>query len=199
MNNINQPKYKHELTEKSFNDCLPDYLKFASRLFFTPIEVAKTASTWLTETNAKHILDIGAGVGKFCITGARQSSSHFYGVEHRASIAKIGNQITKHFEISNATILHSNILDVDFSNYDAFYLFNPFYENLEHAKRLNDEVSLEENLYLKYLNYTDEQLDKAKIGTRLVTYHGNNFEVPSSYSKVQDAYNGDLKLWVKLE
>jgi predicted RNA methylase len=199
MNIINQPKYKHELTEKSFNDCLPDYLKFASRLFFTPIEVAKTASEWLTETDAKKILDIGAGVGKFCITGASQSSSHFYGIEHRASITKIGNQIAKHFELKNATILHSNILDVDFSNYDAFYLFNPFYENLELAKRLNDEVPLEENLYLKYINYTDEQLDKAKIGTRLVTYHGNNFEVPNSYTKVQDAFNGDLKLWVKQE
>jgi len=36
MNNLNNPIYKHELTEKSFNDCLPDYLKFASRLFSLP-------------------------------------------------------------------------------------------------------------------------------------------------------------------
>ncbi len=192
-------KEKPELTEKSFNDCLPDYLKHASRLYFTPIDVAKKAGEWLTELNAKRILDIGAGVGKFCIAGANQSSSHFYGIEHRASIAKIGNQIAKHFEISNATILHSNILDIDFSNYDAFYLFNPFYENLEYSKRLNDEVLLEERLYLTYLKYTDDQLDKAKVGTRLVTYHGNNFEVPSSYTKVQDAFNGDLKLWIKQE
>ena len=199
MNIINQSNYKHELTEKSFNDCLPDYLKFASRLFFTPIEVAKTASIWLTETDAKHVLDIGAGVGKFCITGARHCDSHFYGIEHRASIAKIGNQIAKHFELSNATILHSNILDVDFSNYDAFYLFNPFYENLEYAKRLNDEVLLKESLYQVYLKYTDEQLNRAKKGTRLVTYHGNNFEVPNSYKKDREDYNNNLKLWIKQE
>ncbi len=54
-------------------------------------------------------------------------------------------------------------------------------------------------LYQVFLKYTDDQLDKAKVGTKLVTYHGNNFEVPNSYVKINDAFNGDLKLWVKQE
>ena len=188
---------KLELTEESFKSFLPDYLKFASRLYFTPMDVAKQASLWLTENNAKRILDIGAGVGKFCITGASNFDSHFYGVEHRASLSKIGNQIAKHFELPNVTILNANILNIDFSNYDGFYLFNPFYENLEFSKRLNDEVKLAASLYQVYLKYTDDQLDKAKKGTRLVTYHGNNFEVPNSYIKENEAFNSTLKLWVK--
>jgi predicted RNA methylase len=192
-----KPNYKIELTEESFKSFLPDYLKFASRLYFTPIEVAKMASYWLTENKANRILDIGAGVGKFCITGARNFENHFYGVEHRMSLAKIGNQLIKHYELTNATIINANILDINFSDYDAFYLFNPFYENLEFDKRLNDEVEIKENLYQIYLKYTDDQLDNAKEGTRLVTYHGNNFEVPNSYKKEKDAFNGDLKLWVK--
>lgn len=189
--------YKHELTEIGFNNLLPGYLKFAARLYFTPIEVAKQAAYWLTENNEKHILDIGAGVGKFCITGARNFDCHFYGVEHRKSLVSIGNQFTKHYELTNATIINANILDINFSNYDGFYIFNPFYENLEIDKRLNDEVKLEAELYQVYLKHTDDQLDQAKKGTRLVTYHGNNFEVPNSYKKEKDAFNGDLKLWIK--
>ena len=82
------------------------------------------------------------------------------------------------------TLLNANILDIDFSNYDGFYIFNPFYENLEKTKRLNDEVKLKAELYQVFLKYTDDQLDKAKVGTKLVTYHGNNFEVPNSYARV---------------
>lgn len=197
MENAQKLIHTHELTEKSFENFLPAYLRSASRLHFTPIEVAKTATEWLTETSAKNILDIGAGVGKFCITGAYYSNAHFYGIEHRESLCNIGNQITGHFGLSNVTIQHANILDIQFSDYDAFYLYNPFYENLEYVKRLNDEVALEENLYQVYLNHTETQLDQTKIGTRLVTYHGNNFEVPDSYEKAKDAFNGELKLWIK--
>ncbi len=186
-----------ELTDTSFNELLPGYLKFAARLYFTPIEVAKKAAEWLTENNEKRILDIGSGVGKFCIAAASHVDSHFYGVEYRKSLVQVGKHIAKHYQLNNVTLLNANILDIDFSNYDGFYIFNPFYENLEKTKRLNDEVKLKAELYQVFLKYTDDQLDKAKVGTKLVTYHGNNFEVPNSYTKINDAFNGDLKLWVK--
>lgn len=187
------------ISDVGFNNLLPDYLKFAARLYFTPIEVAKQAAEWLTENNEKRILDIGAGVGKFCIAAANHVDCHFYGVEYRKSLVQVGKHIAKHFELNNVTLLNANILNIDFSDYDGFYLFNPFYENLEKTKRLNDEVKLKAELYQVFLKYTDDQLDKAKAGTKLVTYHGNNFEVPNSYVKIKDAFNGDLKLWVKQE
>lgn len=190
-------KHKFELTEVGFNNLLPGYLKFAARLYFTPINVAKQAAEWLTENDEKRILDIGSGVGKFCITGAYYVNAHFYGVEYRKSLVQVGKHLAKHYELNNVTLLNANILDINFSDYDGFYLFNPFYENLEMAKRLNDEVKLEAELYQVFLKYTDDQLDKAKTGTKLVTYHGNNFEIPNSYTKINDAFNGDLKLWVK--
>lgn len=197
MENSQKLIHTPELTEKSFESFLPAYLRNASRLHFTPIEVAKTAAEWLTETGAKSVLDIGAGVGKFCITGAYYFNAHFYGIEQRESLCRIGNQIAGHFGLINVTIQHANILNIQFSDYDAFYLYNPFYENLEFVKRLNDEVTLAEDLYQVYLNHTETQLDKAPKGTRLVTYHGNNFEVPNSYEKTKDAFNGELKLWIK--
>ncbi|MBL7933988.1 MAG: class I SAM-dependent methyltransferase [Bacteroidia bacterium] len=185
------------LTEEDFNSFLPDYLKRASRIFFTPVRMAQTASQWLVEDGRKTVLDIGAGVGKFCITGALQNNSLYCGIEYRKSLAQIGSRIITQNKIQNATVLYGDIIDVDFVNFDAFYLYNPFYENLLYASRLNNEVELKESFYDRYLKYTEDQLDKTKPGTRLVTYHGNNFEIPASFKKVRESGNRLLKLWIR--
>ncbi|MES2515263.1 MAG: methyltransferase domain-containing protein [Bacteroidota bacterium] len=196
----NQNIYRHPLTEIGFNNLLPHALKQATQLYFTPVEVAQTAAEWLTENHEEKILDIGAGVGKFCVAAARVCNKQFYGVEYRETLVEIGNELIDHFEVSaNASMIFSNITNINFLEYDAFYLFSPFYENLEPEQRLNDEVEIEEKLYQVYLDYTESQLAKAKMGTRLVTYFGNNFEVPDSYQRVRDAYDGSLKLWIKME
>jgi predicted RNA methylase len=194
-----QKKYKYELTEIGFNNLVPPDLKQASQSHFTPLDVAQVAAEWLTENNEQKILDIGSGVGKFCIAAARSYDCLFYGIEYRKSLVEIARELIEHYETDNVTMIHSNIINNDFSEYDAFYLFNPFYENIEVDQRLNNEIELEEKLYQIYLDYTEAQLAKAKPGTRLVTYYGNNFEVPDSYQRVRDAFDGSLKLWIKQE
>ena len=192
-------KHKHELTEIGFTTLLSLNLKQASQLYFTPIDIAQTAAEWLTANNELKVLDIGSGLGKFCIAGARFSDKHFYGVEHRNSLVELANKLANYYETENVTFLNTNILEIDFSEYDSFYFFNSFYENLETEQRLNDEVELTEDLYQSYLEYTEKQLDGLKVGTRLVTYFGNNFEVPNSYQRVRDVFDGALKLWIKME
>lgn len=191
---ISQTKH---VTEENFCRLLPQYLQKASRLYFTPVHIARTAAQWLTETGNKNILDIGAGVGKFCIVGAKHSDSHFYGIEYRPSLAKLANELITHYEINNATILHSDVMDVEFSDYDAFYMYNPFYENLISSLRLNTEVELSGSLYGYYRKYTEDQLEKTRSGTRLVTFHGNNFEIPCSFQKEKETEDRALKLWIK--
>ncbi len=185
------------LTEGNFNSSLPDYLQTRSKRFFTPFHVAQTATDWLTEDGKKTILDIGAGVGKFCIAGSTYSDSFFCGIEYRPSLAKIANELIIKFKISNAIVQHGDITEIDFKNFDAFYLYNLFFENLIPSLRLNNEVELTTALYAYYFKHTEMQLDKAKSGTRLVTYHGNNFEVPASFKKVKENQDGTLKLWIK--
>lgn len=188
-------KHKTELTEENFNSMLPEYLQRASGVYFTPIHIAKTASQWLTEDGNKKVLDIGAGVGKFCITGARNSDSFFYGIEYRPGLVKLANKLAISFGTKNVLVSCANIFDVDFFRFDAFYLFNPFYENFEFQKRLNNEVTLISELYSYYSKYTKAQLERTKAGTRLVTYYGNHDEVPESFEKVKE--NNSLKLWIK--
>ncbi|WP_317897738.1 class I SAM-dependent methyltransferase [Aurantibacillus circumpalustris] len=188
---------KKSVTEENFNQLLPEYLQEKSRLYFTPIHIARTAALWLTENGEKKVLDIGAGVGKFCITGANYVNSHFYGIEYRQSLVKLANELISYYKIENATIVNENVINVDFTNYDSFYLYNPFYENLIASERLNNEVELKDSLYGYYLKHTEQQLDKTKPGTKLVTFHGNNFEVPDSFEKIKETQDATLKLWIK--
>jgi len=191
-------KNKLELTEENFLAQLPEYLKRASEIFFTPLHVGVVATDWLTENGDKRVLDIGAGIGKFCISGAaHRRNSYFFGIEYRQSIAKQANDLIKKFNLNNAVVQHGDMMEIDFENFDAFYLFNPFYENLSISKRLNNEVELENSLYMYYYKNTELKLSQTKVGTRLVTYHGNNFEVPQSFKKIRQSENGALKLWIK--
>lgn len=190
-------KHSLSLSEEGFNALLPGHLQKVSRIYFTPFYVARIAAQWLTEDGQKKILDIGAGVGKFCIAGAVNSDSEFHGVEYRPSLVKLANRIIAHYEIRNAFIHKGNVVETDFERFDAFYMYNPFYENLAHSDRLNSEVELARSLYVHYFNHTEQKLDKTRPGTRLVTFHGNNFEVPGSFKKLKEAENGSLKLWIK--
>ncbi len=188
---------KLQLTEDNFNSLLPEYLQKKSKIYFTPIHIAQTATQWLTSDGKKKILDIGAGVGKFCIAGATYSDSYFCGVEYRPSLTKLANELIDQFGIKNAVVLNKNILDVDFTTFDAFYMYNPFYENLAFGNRLNSEVTLATSLYNYFFNHTEQQLDKTKPGTRLVTFHGNNYEVPDSFEKIKENEDYSLKLWIR--
>jgi type I restriction-modification system DNA methylase subunit len=186
------------MTEENFSRLLPTYLQRVSKLYFTPIHIAKIAAQWLTESGKQKILDIGAGVGKFCIAAAKHTDSHFYGIEYRLSLVNLANELINHYDVPNATILHNDVVDVDFSDYDAFYLYNPFYENLIPSKRLNNEVELASSRYRHYLSYTENQLHKTRSGTRLVTFHGNNLEIPGSFVQLKEAEDGLLQLWERL-
>ena len=190
-------KHKLELTEDNFSRLLPVYLQRASKMYFTPLQIAELATKWLTEDGRRCILDIGAGVGKFCIAGARNSDSLFCGIEYRPSLARLANSLIHQFEIENANVQYGDVKEVDFTNYDAFYMYNPFYENLFSLNSLNDEVELDGSFFQYYRSYTAKQLEKTVTGTRIVTYHSEMSDLPCSFKKIKEAENGTLRLWIK--
>jgi hypothetical protein len=185
------------LTEESIRKLLPEYLQRASKTHFTTLHIASMATEWLTEDGHKNILDIGAGIGKFCIAGAMESKSMFTGIEYRESLVKIAQELISHFGLKNVVVKQGNIIHFDFSPYNAFYLYNSFYENIQVNKRLNDEMPLSDALHKTYQEYTRKQLDLCKPGTRLVTFHGDNDEVPDSFAKVKESKDKYLKLWIR--
>lgn len=182
---------------ETFDSLFPDTVRTLSQIHWTPLSVAKTAATFLALKPGSKILDIGSGVGKFCLAGAHYfPESEFYGVEQRLDLvhfAQIAKQVS---EINNASFIHANFTQLNIEAFDGFYFYNSFGENL--IDLISLEKSSEEStaLYIYYSRYLCQALDSKAKGTRLVTFDSFEDEVPSSYELVEH-HMQKLKMWIK--
>jgi SAM-dependent methyltransferase len=181
-----------------FDEIFPEEVEKFARLHFTPIEIAKHVSKYLTETKlGAKVLDIGSGAGKFCMVGSVVTDGFFVGIEQRESLVIAANKIANNNSLFNTEFIYGNIVNVPFKDFDAFYIFNSFYENVSFDENLTDEVSLKQPNYDNYSNFVKQQLDNMPIGTRLATYFCSRSIAPDSYEQVDDTFNNNLKLWHK--
>lgn len=169
-----------------------------SSIHWTPIDVAKKAAMHLTEGEGKNILDIGSGVGKFCLVAAQFFPDHiFHGVEQRKALvdeAIIAQNATR---ITNANFIHANFNELNMDDYDHIYFYNSFSENLFHYKPIDNLIDCSEDIYNEYLSQFYTLLEEKPSGTRVATFHCSNEYVPSSYKRVQHITGEALKLWIK--
>lgn len=190
-------KLNKHITDKEFDTIYPEEIKKLGRIHWTPVEVAKQAAEFLAELPGARILDIGSGAGKFCLIGCVHTDASFTGVEQRENLYKISNRMVKFYNLPNIKFIHSNITDIEFRDYNAFYYYNPFYENIEKSYVIDDSVELKTQNYNLYTKYVKEQLDAMPKGTRLATYWSSHGDVPRAYSSQYRSDNGLLEMWVK--
>jgi Methyltransferase domain len=186
-----------EVTDAEFDEIYPQQIRPLSKRHFTPVAVAKMAAAYLADTPNAKILDIGSGVGKFCMIGAACTEGAFTGVEQRENLHLLSNSLAKQYELSNIDFIHGNILDVNFKEFDAFYFFNAFFENILVDDSIDDKVELDKGLFFMYSLYVRRELSKMPIGTKLATYYAYSEEIPLNYSVVSTELEGRFKLWEK--
>ncbi|WP_394842318.1 class I SAM-dependent methyltransferase [Pendulispora brunnea] len=186
--------------DEDFDDVLPlEYRRLSTR-FWTPVRAARRASQWLEREGALRVLDVGAGVGKFCVVGALGTRrTRFIGVEHRKALAQVASDVASMLGARRATIFHGHLEDVDIRSYDAFYFFNPFAENvIPSAPQPDDSVELSSERFQRDIGLAERLLIQAPAGTPVVTYCGYGKNMPHDYRLVCDEYHaGPLRLWVK--
>jgi hypothetical protein len=74
----------HELIrDRDFDSLFPDMYQEISDTHWTPVEIARRAAQLLVADSSTRVLDVGSGIGKFCLIGALTTSAHFVGVEQR--------------------------------------------------------------------------------------------------------------------
>jgi SAM-dependent methyltransferase len=147
------------------------------------------------------VLDVGSGVGKFCITAAeRLPEVEFVGVEWRPSLIRIARWLASRSRLSNVQFIQADALDLDWSEFDAFYLYNPFAEQLfEGAFKLDGAIAGDPLDFVTYVGAVRERLARARNGTRVVTFHGFGARPPACYKfkGARRSIAGRLELWVK--
>lgn len=188
-----------EVDDAEFDLVFPKKVRNVSAIHFTPVEVAKQAARYLSTKKGSKILDIGAGSGKFCMIGsACAEEDYFIGVEQRKALCTVAERISKKYKLPNVKFIHSNITEVSFKDFDGFYFFNSFYENVTLLGQIDNTIEGSRELYEKYSNYVRDQLDTMPIGTRLVTYFSFLKEVPDSYALNMTTFDCKLKMWEKI-
>ncbi len=182
-----------------FNGIYPSSVKVLARKHWTPLGVAKKAARFLAADAGCRILDVGSGVGKFCLTGAFfNPGAFYYGVEQRRNLVDLSSTIATDLHIENVYFSHGNFTQVDFKGFDHFYFYNSFYENLTGTDKIDDTIEYSSELYYYYTRYLFRQLDRRPAGTRLATFHSSGDEIPSEYNEVASDFDNQLKFWIKI-
>ncbi|HEY5825444.1 MAG TPA: methyltransferase domain-containing protein [Cyclobacteriaceae bacterium] len=187
-----------EGTDKDFNAIYPPHIRRLAKKHWTPLAVARTAALFLAKKRGTKILDIGSGVGKFCMVGAALTKAHFTGVEQRAELVEISSQLSASYGLKNAGYINANITAVDFHDFNGFYLYNSFFENLDPRNGIDKKIATNAKLYESYGSHVSDKLRSLPAGVRLATYHTDEWIVPKEFELVYNLFDGKLKLWEKM-
>jgi predicted RNA methylase len=170
-----------------FDQFLPPELRDLSGQYWTPLAVAARAAEWLEQFNVQTVVDIGAGAGKFCVVAGLLANSKFIGVEQRSRLVTAARELASTFDLNErVTFLHSTFGESSIPAADAYYMYNPFGENLFGLEdRLDHDVELCGARYLKDVAAVERLLSDAPAGTFLLTYNGFGGDLPADYREVR--------------
>jgi SAM-dependent methyltransferase len=186
--------------DRIFDEVYPHALRRISHMHWTPIEAAVRAARLLDCRPGARVLDIGSGVGKFCIVAAASTRARVLGIERRQGLVDVAERTAATFGVDVAFV-HGSFASHDPRAVDGVYLFNPFVENICCAEdRIDATVELSEARFVEDVAAVEEFLGAARTGTRVVTYCGFGGDMPSGYVRVlRERCAGVLELWIKTD
>jgi len=184
-------------TDADFDWLYPEHFQLMSHKQWTPLAIARKAAAFLAEPGSK-VLDIGSGIGKFCLTGAFFNPDvTFFGVEQRHELYHYAKIAKSYTQLENAYFIHANITQINFKEFDHFYFFNAFYENIDRDNAIDETIETSYSLYTYYTEYLLAALKEVKPGTRLVTYQCLEEVIQINYKLVWASENSLLRMWIK--
>lgn len=188
------------VTDFEFDQIYPNVIRKLSETYWTPLEVVLRAAELLSHNGKTRILDVGSGCGKFCTIGALSTPGQFIGVEHRPHLAKVAQKVAKELGASRATFIQGDLADVDWSFFNSFYLYNPFYEYKTPSLRMDDTVPMGWKRFEQSIATVRTKLQGARIGAKVVIYHGFGGDMPQGYRQLKKEPMGSscLELWIKI-
>ncbi len=186
-------------SDTSFDKLYPQSIRLLAHRHWTPLQVARKAAAYLATDKSARILDIGSGVGKFCLAAAHfQPDAQFYGIEQRESLVEYAKQAQQQLQLKNVSFTAGNFTGLKFKAYDHFYFYNSFYENLVGTQKIDDKVDHSRELYELYNFTLYRQLEKMPLGTKLVTFQVVGDDWPKGYHVVGSDMENLLNFLIKI-
>ena len=186
-------------SDEQFDGLYPDSSTSLLKRHWTPLQVASKAAQFLAAEKNVSILDIGSGVGKFCIAAAHFMPEAFYtGVEQRKNLVEQANEAKNTLGCKHVDFIHGNFTKINFKKFDHFYFFNSFYENFSFTENMDNEIEYSKELFEQYTYLMRMQLGQKPSGTRLATFHSTEDEIPDDFLVVGTEMDNTLKFWMKI-
>src|SRR5882757_15574 len=119
----------------------PISIQQLARRHWTPLNVARMTSEFLVTGDGVRVLDIGSGVGKFCLSASYYKPNAFFdGVEQRNSLIGHAETARNILGLFNVSFIHGNFTQLNLTKYDHFYFYNSFFENLDGTDKIDDSI-----------------------------------------------------------
>lgn len=184
--------------DRDLDEVFPLEARRASKVHWTPVAVAAHAARLLADRPGATILDVGSGVGKFCLVAAATVRARIRGIEQRAHLVEIARSAAAKLEV-DVEFIHGTLDSQDPRQVDGIYLFNPFAENLSPVRdRIDNSVELTPERFRRDIEMMERFLRGARLGTRVVTYCGFGGTMPDDYVlSFREWHGSNLELWVK--
>ncbi len=177
----------YDVPDSTFDLCLPTELRTVSARHWTPLDVAKRVSEWIEQLGIRTVVDVGAGAGKFCVTSALLSNARFLGIEHRTRLVTASRKLAKVFGVERQVAFEWGVVGRrPIPHADAYYLYNPFGENLcPRVNRIDGEVALTRERYEYDVEWVRQFFHGVPVGTYVITYNGYGALLPPSFFDVR--------------
>ncbi|TGL04422.1 methyltransferase domain-containing protein [Leptospira bouyouniensis] len=162
------------MTDQIWDKFLPVKYQTLSPYQWTPISVVLSTWEYLREEKVSSVVDLGSGVGKFCLNLARVSEHQFpiLGIEDRKELFQIADSLREKWNFKKVKFEHGNFLKEFPYGYSHYYCFNPLYETMKASHSIDGSKDKSAILFIQNLQLLKNHFLNCKIGTKIITYHG---------------------------
>jgi hypothetical protein len=184
--------------DRAFDRFLQEPFRVVSPHYWSPLVAAKRAAQWLDEAGVESVVDIGSGVGKFCVAGAIFGRCRFVGLEQRPFLVDAARRLAHLFEVHDRVRFALGSLgEVPTPTAEAYYFFNPFGEYSFGSDPLEERVSMDRNA--RDVAAAEQLLHAVPVGTWVLTFNGFGGRMPPGYDliKIDWTLPSVLRLWHK--
>lgn len=173
--------------EREFDQFLPPDLRVVSGQHWTPLAVAMRVAQWVTDYEIGTVVDIGAGAGKFCVAAALASEAHYIGLEQRRHFVTAARALAAQFDLGERCRFIAGTLGAcALPAAEAYYLYNPFGENLFGPDdHLDEAVELSNARFERDVQTARKCFAHAPLGTYVFEYNGFGGALPAGYEELR--------------
>lgn len=185
--------------DEEFDRIFPPQIRDLSGIHWTPVRVARRAAELLELTASSRVLDVGSGVGKFCLVAARHCPASFVGMERRQNLLEIAEAARATLASERVAFVHADALQAEWKDFHALYFYNPFGEHFLDEEERIDDLRFGMGEYRRTVQLTEQRLAQMPSGTKVALYHGMGGEMPPTYRLTRQEWcgTGTIEVWLK--